>query len=92
VPTASHERKHNACRAEIGGCASGYTSIRMYVEALSKSAIRHRQVLVHRIRHRADRLVTGALKLLLLAICMSLSPQSQAQLGLQTAPELVHLS
>jgi len=98
VPTASHERKHNACRADIGGCVSGYTSIsrvkalRMYVEALSKSAIRHRQVLVHRIRHRADRLVTGALKLLLLAICMSLSPQSQAQLGLQTAPELVHLS
>jgi len=48
----------------------------MYVEALLKSAIRHRQVLVHRIRHKADRLVTGALKLLLLAICMSLSPQS----------------
>ena len=27
VPTAGHERKHNACRAEIGGCVSGYTYI-----------------------------------------------------------------
>jgi hypothetical protein len=25
VPTAGHKRKHNACRAEIGGCVSGYT-------------------------------------------------------------------
>jgi len=48
----------------------------MCVEAMLKSAIRHRQVLVHRTRHKADRLVTGALKLLLLAICMCLSPQS----------------
>ena len=29
-----------------------------------KSAIRHMQVLVHRTRHKANRLVTGALKLL----------------------------
>ena len=48
----------------------------MCVEALLKSAIRHMQVLVHRTRHRADRLVTGALQLLLLAICMCLRPQS----------------
>jgi len=61
----------------------------MCVEALLKSAIRHMQVLIHRTRHKADRLVTGALKLLFLAICMCLSPQSgcvkkpsQAQIGL----------
>jgi hypothetical protein len=27
VLTAGHERKHNACRAEVGGCESGYTYI-----------------------------------------------------------------
>ena len=27
VPTAGHERKHNACRADIGGCVSGHTYI-----------------------------------------------------------------
>jgi len=27
VPPAGHERKHKACRAEIGGCVSGYTYI-----------------------------------------------------------------
>ena len=27
MPTAGHERKHNACRAEVGGCVSGYTYI-----------------------------------------------------------------
>ena len=32
--------------------------------------------LVHRIRHKADRLVTRALKLLLLAICLCFIPQS----------------
>ena len=48
----------------------------MCVEALLKSAIRHTQVLVHRTRHKADRLVTGALQLLFLAICMRFSPQS----------------
>ena len=48
----------------------------MCVEALLKSAVRHMQVLVHRTRHKADRLVTGALKLLLLAVCMCLSPHS----------------
>ena len=47
----------------------------MCVEALLKSAIRHKQVLVHRARHKA-KLVAGALKLLLLAVCMCLSPQS----------------
>ncbi len=48
----------------------------MCVEALLESTIRHRQVLVHRTRHKADRLVTGALKLLLLAVCTCLSSQS----------------
>jgi len=43
------------------------------VEALLKSASRHMQVLVHRTRHKADRLVTGALELLFLAFCMCLS-------------------
>ena len=47
----------------------------MRVEALLKSAIRHRQVLVLRTRHKANRLVTGALTLLLPAVCMCLSPQ-----------------
>ena len=41
-----------------------------------KRAIRHWQVLVHMTRHKADKLVTGAPKPLLLAICMCLSPQS----------------
>ncbi len=27
VRTAGHERKHVACRADIGGCVSGYTDI-----------------------------------------------------------------
>jgi len=35
----------------------------MCVETLFKSAIRHMQVLVHITRHKADRLVTGALML-----------------------------
>ena len=48
----------------------------MCVEALLNSANRHMQVLVHRTRHKADRVVTDALKLLFLAICMCLSPQS----------------
>ncbi len=79
---AGHERKHNARRAETGGCVSGIPisaelkALRMCVEALLKSAIRHRQVLVHRARHKANRLVTGGLKLPLLAVCMGLSPQS----------------
>ncbi len=38
-----------------------------------KSATRHRQMLVQRFRHKADRLVTGARKLLLL-VARSLSP------------------
>ncbi len=42
----------------------------MCVEALSLSAIRHRHVLVHRTRHKANRLVTIELKLLFLAVCM----------------------
>ena len=40
----------------------------MCVEALSKSAVRHMQVLVHKLRHKADSLRTGVLKLLLLAV------------------------
>ncbi len=36
VPTAGHERKHNACRAEIGGYVSGYTCInRVHAPGLS---------------------------------------------------------
>ncbi len=42
----------------------------MCVEAPLKSAFRHMQVLVHRTRHKADRLMNGALKLLFLAFCM----------------------
>jgi len=48
----------------------------MCVEGLLKSAFRHLQVLVHRTRHKADRLVTGALELLFLAFCMCLRPLS----------------
>jgi len=48
----------------------------MCVEALLKNAFRHVQVLVHSTRHKADRLVTGALELLFLAFCMCLSPLS----------------
>ena len=48
----------------------------MCLEALLKTALRNRQVLVHRTRHKADRLMTGALKMLLLAVCMCLSSQS----------------
>ena len=48
----------------------------MYVEALLRSAVRHRQVLVHRTRHKANGLVTGAVKLLLLGVCMYWSLQS----------------
>ncbi len=38
-----------------------------------KSVLRYRQILVHITRHKADKLVIGALKLLLLAVCMCLS-------------------
>ena len=48
----------------------------MCVEALLKNAFRHTQVLVHSTRHKADRLVTGALELLFLALSMCLSPLS----------------
>ncbi len=48
----------------------------MCVEALLKSAIRHRQLMVRRARHKTNRLVTGALKLLLMAVCLCLSPES----------------
>ena len=78
VLTAGHERKHNACRAEVGGCVSGYTYISRVKSPQNvcrgslKSAIRHRQVIVHRTRHKANRLVTGALKLsLVLAACLA---------------------
>ena len=43
----------------------------MCVEALLKGAIRHMQMLVHRTRHKTDRLVTGALKLLFLYVLES---------------------
>ena len=72
--TAGHERKHNACRAEsevvlvVIPISAESKALRMCLEALLKSAIRHRQVLVHRTRHKANRLVTGALKLLCLAV------------------------
>jgi len=48
----------------------------MCVKALLKSAIRHRQLLVRRARHKTNRLVTDELKLLLTAVCLCLSPQS----------------
>ncbi len=31
---AGHERKHNTCRADIGGCVSGYTYINRAVVLL----------------------------------------------------------
>jgi len=67
VQLAGHERKHNVCRAETGGCvidiptSEEQKALRMCVEARLKNAIRHRQVLVHRTRHKANRLVTDAL-------------------------------
>ena len=48
----------------------------MCVDALLKSATRHMQASSTRIRHKADRLTTGVLKLLLLAIGLCFSPQS----------------
>jgi len=39
VLTAGHECKHNACRAEVGGCVSGYTYIRRIGTAPSASAV-----------------------------------------------------
>ncbi len=51
-------------------------ALRKCVEALLRGAIRHMQVLVHRTRHKADRLVPRTLKLLFLAICMCSSIQS----------------
>jgi hypothetical protein len=56
----------------------------MCVEALLKRAFRHMQVLVHRTRHKANRLVTGALELLFVAFCMCLSPLSGCK-GEETA-------
>ena len=47
----------------------------MCVKALSNSAIRHMQLLFDKTRHKANRLVTDALKLLMLATCLCLSPQ-----------------
>jgi len=83
VLMAGHESKHNACRVEIGGCVSDYTYIsrvkspqNVCSEALLKSAIRHRQMLVQRFRHKADRLMTSALKLLLLDVRSCLRPWS----------------
>jgi len=34
VLMAGHARKHNTCRAEIGGCVSGYTYISIVSELL----------------------------------------------------------
>ena len=81
----SHERKHNACRADIGDCVIGYT----YINRLETPRnVRRGSVVQCSQAHagtcpqkpgtslclKADRLVTGALKLLLLAVCMCLSP------------------
>ncbi len=77
---ASPERKPNTCRADLGGCVSGYTyisrdtALTMCVQALLKIAIRHRQIVIHRVRHKADRLAIGVLKLLFLAVCGCLIP------------------
>ncbi len=49
----------------------------MCVEALVKSAVRHicqAQMLAQRFRHKTNRLVTGALRLVLLAVCSGLNP------------------
>ena len=86
-PTAVHECKHNACRAELEVAlaviptSTELKALSMCVEALLKSAVRHMQVHVYRTRHKADldRLMTGALRLLSLAVCMCLSPQSVCQ-------------
>ncbi len=84
--TAGHKRKHNECRTEVRGCVSGYTYISrvkspesvyqecvsMYFEECNQAQADARP----RFRHKADRLVTGALELLLLAVCSCLRPWS----------------
>ena len=80
---AGHERKHNARRAENGGCISGIRIsaeskvLRMCVEALLKSAIRYRQVLVHRQAQgkqargqRAEAALVGCLTVLESLVCV----------------------
>jgi len=39
VLTASRERKHNACRAEIGVCLSGYTCINKFQVSLFRVCV-----------------------------------------------------
>ncbi len=68
VLTAGHERKHNACRAEIGGCVSGYTyasrirSPQNVCGSLSEDSTQA-QANTRPLRHKANRLVSGALRL-----------------------------
>ena len=63
---ASHECKHSACRADIGGCVCGYAFIsRVKVlqnvcGSLSED-ISQAQANTRLLWHKADRLVTGAL-------------------------------
>ena len=68
VLTAGHERKHNACRAEVGSCVGGYTYIRrirgpqnMWGSWSEDST--QAQANTRPLRHKAKRLVTGALRL-----------------------------
>lgn len=75
VLMASQKRKHNTCRADLGGCVSDYACINrddalgMCVQTHLKVAIGHRLIPIHRIRHKADRLAIGVLRLLLPAAC-----------------------
>ena len=36
IPTAGHERKHNACRADTGDCVGGYTYFSRVLQAGSQ--------------------------------------------------------
>ncbi len=85
VQLACHERKHNARRTETGGCVSGIptsaksTAVKMCDEALLESAVRHRQVLVHRQAQgkqardrRAEAALVGCLNVLKSSVGMEI--------------------
>ncbi len=63
VPTAGHERKHNACRAEVGGCVSGYTYIRRIRSPQNVCGSLSEDSTPAQANTRPRRLVTGALRL-----------------------------
>ncbi len=68
VLTAGHKHKHNACRVEFGVCVSGYTYIRRIKTpqnmwgGLSEDSTQA-QANTRPLKHKANRLVTGALRL-----------------------------